>query len=323
MKKDTPQNKNNHILGPALGAVALLIAGGLYFIYGILPAKVAQSIYAKAQVHKPLTENPRQQYGLTYQDVTFKDKDGVLLSGWWLPSARKGKGTVILTHGFTKNREQVLPRAQFLVHDGYQVLMFDFRGSGASGVSPLSGGVLEAQDYLAAVDYLKKEKHLQRPVVFFGFSLGAICALRAAVGCPDVQAVIADSPLANIRAYVSRRTQGRYFSALPGFLNRCLTEYNRLTGLSLKENDLDLVPVVRQIKDVPVLYITGEKDDLARSEEVQKLFKETPASERQLNYVQDAGHEETYSKAPKIYEWFVAKFLAGVGKGFKESKTGN
>ncbi len=302
-----------------LSLMAVVFAGAIYFIYFFLPAKVVQSIVLKSKTHQPLTTNPRAD-GFAYQDVSFTTKDGISISGWWMEPASKKKplGTLLLTHGIFKNREQVLTRAEFLVKAGYQVLLFDQRGSGLSGESPVSGGVLEAGDYLAAEDFLKSKKLLRRPLVYFGFSLGAISALRAAAQAPDIDAVIADSPLPNVRAYVSRRTMGGSFSVLPGFLSRCVQDYDRATGLALTTRDLDLTPIVQQFHEIPVLYITGEKDDLARSEEVRKLFDQTNSHHRRLVYIPDAGHVETYSQYPLIYEKAVISFLSDLRDGFPQ-----
>ncbi|HVM31728.1 MAG TPA: alpha/beta fold hydrolase [bacterium] len=304
------------------GVLGLVLAGFLVFVYGILPAKVAQGLVARSQVKKPLTLTP-QTDGFKYQDAAFTASDGVRLKGWWLPSAKAGKpqGTVILSHGVFKNREQVLTRAEFLARAGYQVLLFDLRGCGESGDSPVSGGLLEARDYEAAYDYLGQTKRLREPVVFFGFSLGAIAALRAGQAEGDkIQAIIADSPLPNLKSYVSRRTAGGLFSACPGFLGRCLSDYNARTGLALSEKDLDLIPVVSAIDQTPVLYITGQKDDLARPEEVRKLFNATASHHRRLNYIPDAGHEQTYLLYPVVYERGVFEFLNDLKAGFPQPK---
>jgi alpha-beta hydrolase superfamily lysophospholipase len=305
----------------ALAAV-ILLGGGLFFVYQVLPGKVAQALFTRSQTHKPLTQTPKE-YDLDcyYEDVSFKTADGVTLSGWWIPArkAKKPLGTILLSHGVFKNREQVLTRALFLSHKGYQTLLFDQRGEGASGNSPVSGGLLEAGDYLAAAAYLQGRHALRKPVVFFGFSLGAISALRAAAQSQQADAVIADSPLANINSYVSRRTMGGVFSSLPGFLTRVLEAYNLLTGLSLKEGDLDLIPVVEGLHETPVLYITGEDDDLAKPEEVRKLFEHTSSHHRRLVYIPDAGHEETYKKYPMIYEKVVTDFLTDLRNGFPKS----
>jgi uncharacterized protein len=298
--------------------LGLAATGFLYFSYFFLPEKVAESIQAKSKIRLPLHSTP-QNDGFSYKDVFFPTSDGVTLSGWWMPAkSHKPLGTVILSHGVFKNRGQVLSRAEFLVKTGYQVLLFDQRGEGQSGESPVSGGVLEAGDYLAAVSYLKANHHLEKPLAFLGFSLGAISAIRAAPQCADVDAVIADSPLPNVRSYVSRRGMGGAFAELPGFFSRCLADYDQLTGLTLKPSDLNLEPIVRQFNEKPILYITGEADDLARSEEVRKLFNETQSNHRSLVYIPEAGHEQTYSSRPAVYEQAVKNFLTEVKENFPE-----
>ena len=213
-------------------------------------------------------------------------------------------------------------RAEFLVKWGYQVLLFDQRGNGMSGNSPVSGGLLESRDFLAGLEFLKAKGWLKKPVIFFGFSLGAISALRAGPQTLEVDGIIADSPLANLSSYVSRRTLGGRFVYLPGFLNCCLRAYDRLVGLSLQEEDLDLLPVVQHLHDLPVLYITGENDDLARSDEVRKLFEQSQSHHRRLVYIPEAGHEETFLKYPIIYEKEVSGFLTDLRNGFpKKDET--
>jgi len=304
-----------------LGALVLVLAGSLLFIYGVLPGKVAQGIYARSLIHKPIVQTPKD-YGLSaFDEVSFKTDDGINLSGWWIPAAKvhRPKGTLILSHGVFKNKEQMLTRVLFLRRLGYQCLLFDHRGHGASSNSPLSGGYLEAGDYFAAEKYLEGRHEVQKPLVFFGFSLGAMSALRAAAKDTLVDGVIADSPLANIKSYVSRRTMGGAFSSMPGFLGRVLRAYDLLTGLTLKQEDLDLTPVVQQLHELPVLYITGENDDLAKPDEVRQLFEKTASHHRRLVYIPDAGHEETYKKFPVIYEKVVTDFLTDLGNGFKKS----
>jgi pimeloyl-ACP methyl ester carboxylesterase len=294
-------------------------AAFLCFVYLYLPGKVAGTIAAGSKAHKPLTKTPRTD-GFAYRDVSFKTQDGISISGWWLPPAKgQGpRGTILMSHGIFKNREQVLTRAEFLSAKGYQVLLFDHRGNGLSGESPVSGGVLEARDYSAGVEYLRSKHWLNKPLIFFGFSMGAMSALRASIQDPKVDAVIADSPLPNVKAYVSRRTIGGSFTGLPGFLNACLREYDRLTGLSLSVKDLDLTGVVQQLHEKPVLYITGEKDDLARPAEVRNLFNATDSHHRRLVYIPDAGHDETYLKFPLIYEKAVTSFLSDMRAGFPQ-----
>jgi alpha-beta hydrolase superfamily lysophospholipase len=306
-----------------LAALALFLAGALYFAYGVLPARVAASIVEKAAVRKPLTRSPTE-VGLRYQEVSFASADGVPLSGWLIetPKGKGPLGMVVLSHGVFKNREQVLDRAELLAKSGYGVLMFDHRGCGLSGESPVSGGVLEAADYRGAVDFLRSRDG-KGPLVLFGFSMGGMSALRAVFQGVRADGVIADSPLANLDCYVSRRTSGGALTALPGFLSRCLSEYARRTGLALTRADLDLVRVAQGLPDVPVLYLTGEGDDLARPEEVRRLFENTKAKRKRLVYIPEAGHEEGFEKAPILYRRSVIGFLTDIREGFPTSVNGS
>ena len=129
--------------------IFLVLAVGTVFVYYVVPDKVAQSIAVMTKIHKPLTQNPKD-YGLeNFKDISFTTDDGVVISGWWVPVPAKKKtlGTVLLTHGVAKNREQVLDRAALLVKSGYQTFLFDQRGCGLSGDSPYRAGE-ESQDFL-------------------------------------------------------------------------------------------------------------------------------------------------------------------------------
>jgi alpha-beta hydrolase superfamily lysophospholipase len=307
-----------------------VVLGGLFFIYEVLPGKVAQSIMEKAKVRKPITQTPADFGMPNYESVTFKTSEGIPLAGWWIPVDKKTKkkdvlATVLMTHGAFKNREQMLSRSVFIHRLGCNVLLFDQRGEGQSGDAALSGGVSESGDYLGAVRYASVDKKVQGPIVLFGFSMGAISALRAGVSLVGYDAhpiaLIADSPLANLKSYVSRRTMGGNFASFPGFLAKVLAAYDQASGLPLKEEDLDLLPIVRKLDGVPVVYITGEKDDLAKSEEVRKLFEATNSHQKRLIYIPDAGHEETYKLYPVIYEKVVEEFLKDLKGGFPKKEN--
>ncbi len=302
-----------------LSVMFLLLAGSLVFVYLVLPGKVAATIADKARLHQSLTTDPSQD-GFAFENVSYPTDDGVTLSGWWMPAKeRMPRGTILLSHGVFKNREQVLARAEFLVRGGYQVLLFDHRGHGLSGGSAVSGGLLESEDFPAGVRFLKSRHLLEEPVVYFGFSLGAIAALRAGARGMDVQAVIADSPLPNLRAYVSRRTPAGPLVWMPGFLGLCLSAYDGATGLKLTAGDLDLVPVVKNLKGLPVLYLTGEDDDLARRQDVQRLFNQSASLHPWLVVLPQAGHEQTSSQDPVVYEKVVLDFLTQLKEGFPEA----
>jgi len=288
-------------------------------VYRVLPEKIASTLLSYQPTLSART--PSDEH-LAYEAVRIPADGDVVLAGWWLPSAgssgQPAKGTILLSHGIHRNRDQVLARAAFLARAGWRVLLFDLRGHGESSAAALSGGVNEEKDYVAAFQYLKKTGKDKKPVVLYGVSLSAMAAMRAAAHGRIGEGVIADSPLPNVKNYVSLRTTGGRFLKLPGFLGVLLEVYNKKTGLFLTEKDLDLTFVARELK-TPVLYLSGEKDDLVSPGEMGKLFQATRTANRRLIYIPEAKHDQTYEKYPIVYERAVLQFLDNVKNGFPES----
>lgn len=64
----------------------------------------------------------------------------------------------------------------------------------------------EIRDLLGAVDFARARPELNRPIVLYGFSMGAATALVAGAQEPAVAGVIADSPFADLDGYLCVRT---------------------------------------------------------------------------------------------------------------------
>jgi alpha/beta superfamily hydrolase len=83
-------------------------------------------------------------------------------------------------YGGTLHNKVVFHAMKALNGFGFPVLRFNFRGTGLSE-GDHAGGIGEVEDVRAALDWLEREFTL--PVIFAGFSFGAVVGLRAA--CPD------------------------------------------------------------------------------------------------------------------------------------------
>jgi uncharacterized protein len=133
--------------------VGLVMIGLL--VLGVLSALADKNVSTKVSA---ITQPPRATSyrmidgdGQPLAGVELVTSDGLRLSGWTIPS-RNG-AAVILQHGYGGNSGQMLPVALMLTRHGYGVLLFDFRGHGASEGDFVSFGLNEVRDTEAAITY--------------------------------------------------------------------------------------------------------------------------------------------------------------------------
>jgi pimeloyl-ACP methyl ester carboxylesterase len=142
--------------------------------------------------------------GIPVREVSFSASDGVKLAGW-LAIASPDSPTVILVHGFKASRVSMAPWARFLYGAGYNVLLYDSRGCGASAGWGIGVGASEPDDLIGATRFLQGYSGLtNKRFGALGVSLGAGEVILAAAREPALLAVIADSPWADERPQLDR-----------------------------------------------------------------------------------------------------------------------
>jgi fermentation-respiration switch protein FrsA (DUF1100 family) len=128
---------------------------------------------------------------MNYQEITFQAADGILLSGWYIPS-RTG-AAIILTHGYNSNRAGLLDLAEPLAKRGFGVLMYDTRDQGLSQTTPSTRGWTEVNDALGAVAYLQSRPDVNvTQIGAFGSSMGGQITIRAAAKTQVIAAIVTD-----------------------------------------------------------------------------------------------------------------------------------
>src|SRR5437660_75350 len=85
---------------------------------------------------------PPSDFPYPVESITFTTTDEQTLSGWLVPADDRKKAIVLL-HGFTGNRKQVLPRARFFREQGYTALLYDARACGESTGDAVTFGYRE------------------------------------------------------------------------------------------------------------------------------------------------------------------------------------
>ncbi len=163
-------------------AVVLLVAAFL----GVTMYRYAHPPAAASQ------ETPDRLF-LAYKDVSFPSADGVPLSGWWIEGTG-GLPVLVLCHDLGESRASLLGLAARLAEQKYPILLFDFRGHGASGGAS-SFGVLEKRDLLGAIDWVSSQPKVDAGRIgVVGVGMGAYAAILAASERPQIRSLVLDSP---------------------------------------------------------------------------------------------------------------------------------
>ena len=136
--------------------------------------------------------------GFDFEDVIFKSKDGLKLSGWYIPAknpapapfpssegskgARRGGGsefTLLFCHGNGGNIFHHLDSINIFQNLGLNCFIFDYRGYGNSEGKPSEEGTY--LDVRAAYNWLIKKKKISPDnIIIFGRSLGGSIAAQLA-----------------------------------------------------------------------------------------------------------------------------------------------
>ncbi len=227
--------------------------------------------------------------GMVYRDVEFSTEDGETLKGWWIPAPGEvegGSGAVLLFfHGNAGNREHRLYNVLGLHKAGIPVFIFDYRGYGGSSGTPSEEGLL--RDGEAAYDWLRKEVG-ERPIVFFGRSLGGAVAANVALRRPAA-GLILESTFTNI-PQMARRVL-----PIPGI------------GLLVRSR-FDALMAVGKLT-LPLVIIHGDADELIPFSMGRTLFEASGSTDRAFHAVPGGRHNDTFDQAGEAYYPWIASFL--------------
>lgn len=257
----------------ALGNLLLfcgLLAGGLY----LMQPRMVFIPYSE------VSENPTD-WGLAYEDVWLRTRDGLRLHAWYLP--RPGARQVLLfLHGNAGNISHRRASLEIFHRLGLAVLILDYRGYGRSEGRPSEAGLY--LDAMAAWDHLVGNRGVAPgDVVIFGRSLGGAVAARLAA---------------------RRSDQGRpgglilesTFSSAPDMAR---TLYPVLSHLVPLRFDFDTVQALASVR-CPVMVLHSREDEIIpyalglkvyASAHPPKVFQELQGDHNQGFLISQPGYE--------------------------------
>lgn len=288
----------------------VLIGAGL--AAGIVASAVAFAGWRwVTPVRRKLGEYPE---GIDPEEVWIVSEDSTSLFGIFL-AGESGRPGIVLCHGYFRDHSEPLDVAVSLNQAGYNVLLFDFRGSGRSEGDHTTAGYLEVWDVLAAVHWLK-DKTSGQPIGVLGISMGAAAAITAATETEDIAAIVADSPFAHLEGVMREHVREIVPHPLLEPLAWASIRFgNQISGGNYRE--VRPVDSVRKLKSTPIFVIYGERDEFISSDQVNELIQ-AAAGPKEL-WILDCGHVQARKEHPEEYMSRVLRFFDANLSGNKKS----
>ncbi|MCE9668588.1 alpha/beta fold hydrolase [Myxococcus stipitatus] len=254
--------------------------------------------HSEGYFHYPRVAPQKPEDFAEAQDVRLRTEDALELRGWYVPS--RNRAAVVLAHGLSQTRADLLAEARVLRDAGYGVLLFDLRAHGESQGETSTWGDKERLDVRAALDFARARPDVDpERVALVGFSIGSAAVAEVAAKDARVRAVVLLSPFNTLwlaAAYDFRRFGVVSQSgALVPFWRR---------GIALDE--VRTIDAVEHIRPRPLLIVMGTE------ESGQPLADELFAKVRgyaQTWRIQGAGHGNFAATEPREYPRRLRAFV--------------
>jgi len=286
-----------------LGALLALVAAALFAFGAIVTDRLTRP-------ERSSSDLTPAAFGASFERVTLRSLDDrVDLDAWVLPVPGADVG-VVLVHGKDGSKattwgDGFVRLASDLQAAGFQVLMLDLRGHGASGDGRYAFGYTERFDVMAGVEHLVVERGVAAGAVgLLGVSMGAASALYAAALDPRVGAVWSDAAYADVWPIIVQEWPSA--SGLP----RAVLPVVRLTHRLLHGFDLQAVRPVDQLAALgamPLMLVHGHADRLVPVGQAQVLANAAPWAGVWL--LEGVGHAAAFDHDPRLYTLRVGEFF--------------
>jgi Prolyl oligopeptidase family./Putative lysophospholipase. len=260
----------------------------------------------------PAEESPWSIAWLDRQSVemvSLVSDDGLRLVGRYIPAAAPTEKTVILAHGYSSQGKYMTAYARFYRDEfGYNVLMPDDRGHGASEGDYIGFGWPDRRDYIKWINWVISKVGPEARIALHGVSMGGATVMMVS-GESDlphnVFAIIEDCGYTSVHDEVSYLLPRLYKINSPRLVADTSAVTKKRAGYDFEE-----ASSLEQVKKdkVPMLFIHGEADTFVPFWMVKPLY-EACTAEKELYTVPEAGHGEALSKDRERYIAVVRAFL--------------
>lgn len=199
---------------------------------------------------------------LSPEDVYFKTADGLTLHGWFF-HARRPKASMLVLHGNAENLTTHVNSVLWLVPQGFNVFIIDYRGYGKSEGKPSADGV--HRDAAAALETLRAMPGVDRGrIVVLGQSIGGAVAVYTVANDPEkdaIRALVVDSAFSSYRRIAREKMAGI-----------CCTWPFQYPGSLLFSDTYSPEKWIPRVSPVPVLIMHGKWDPVVPVHHAMRLY---------------------------------------------------
>jgi len=288
----TASNIASYMRLPVLASsgIAALLSGLLYFKQNELIYPRNLPMGARTEVMRP------SEFGITdFEELSIPTPDGESLSAFYIrPSNRlyAKNVTILMFHGNAGNIGHRIPIAKVLEESlGCNVLMLQYRGYGLSTGTPNEQGLLI--DGQTGLDYIRQRAETRNTrIVVYGQSLGGALSIQLVAknqADGDIAGLILENTFTSMRKLIpSAFPPARYLARL------CHQVWPSETTLP-------------EITDVPILFLSGLKDEIVPPSHMQQLHKLSRAKTKVWKTFPNGSHNDTIMEAGYFHA--IADFI--------------
>lgn len=242
-----------------------------------------------------------------FDTIQLKTESGIFIDTWYAKPDSFSKGTIILFHGITSSKSQLLAEASDFRYQGYSIMMVDFRAHGNSGGNTTTVGSRESEEVKMAYNYIKETG--EKNIFLYGISMGATTIIKAIADYGmQVSGVILEMPFLSMQTYLEARARLLGFEGFPEKPFAFLT-----TGWISIERGFNAYKFIatRYAKNVncPVLMQWGTQDPIVLKRETNKIFAALATTDKKLVIYNEAGHESLLQNDPAKWREEIEQFL--------------
>ncbi|MFB9983183.1 alpha/beta hydrolase family protein [Mesorhizobium kowhaii] len=265
------------------------------------------------------------EYGMEYEEIFFPAMDGVTIEGWFIPA--QSDRLLIFNHPMPCNRYgypghlepwknfggfevNFLPEYKLLHDAGYNIITYDMRNHGRSGMGSggINGhGVLEYRDVIGSLRYAKSRPDTKdMKTALYSRCLGANATIVGMKKHPEefahIKAMIALQPVTPA-VFVETAVENQ---KIANGLDLFDVAFHKQTGFHLA--DVWPMDYARAVT-VPTLVAQVRNDFLTKPSNVQEIYDTISSEDKKLFWIEGTDQRfegyNYFGKNPQlVLDWF-------------------